>query len=340
MKILLYLLSKIYSFLASLRRFLYESGILKQKELPRPVISIGNLSVGGTGKTPTTIFTAKKLQEKGYRVCVLSRGYKRKKDELVLAERPDETTYEDIGDEPYLILRRGIPVAVYRDRYLAGIEALNRFNPDIFILDDGFQHFQLYRDIDILLVDSTKPFWEDKPLPLGRLREPSTFYIYADCFVVTRFSLLNDKDSFIKNIKHFKKPFFIAYERIDKIVDTEGKIHELGFLSGKRVVVFAGLGNNNQFFETVKKISKQHGFLIEEFLSFPDHYDYKDFTFDEKKIYLTTEKDIIKIKHKNVYALIYDLELDNEYINFILKRIFPKLNERERDGKQLRKTSL
>ncbi len=328
MKILLLILSKIYSFLATLRRFLYDSGILKQKELPRPVISIGNLSVGGTGKTPTTIFTAKTLQKLGYKVCVLSRGYKRKTDKLVVAKRSEEVSYEDIGDEPYLILKRGIPVAVYSDRYIAGLEAIEKINPDIFILDDGFQHFQLYRDVDILLIDATRPFWEDKPLPLGRLREPQSFYIYADCFVITRIEFVNDRESFLKKIKELKKPFFIAREKIEGIIGVDNQFYDFSMLASKKIIVFSGLGNNQQFFKTVEKLAEKYRFEIEKFISLPDHYDYRDFKFEEGKIYLTTEKDIIKIKHKNVYALVYSVVLDDEYIEFILKRIFPKLKKR------------
>ncbi len=334
MKVLLWVLSKVYGFLATLRRFLYDSGIIKQKQLPKPVISIGNLSVGGTGKTPTTIFTAKKLQEKGYKVCVLSRGYKRKTDKLVIAEKPENTSYEEIGDEPYLMLKKGIPVAVYKDRYIAGLKAMEKLNPDIFILDDGFQHFQLYRDVDVLLVDATKPFWEDKLLPLGRLREPPQFYIYADCFVITRSHLIENNENFYKRLEEFKKPYFIAKEKIENIIDTTGKLYRLEFLKGKEVIVFSGLGNNEQFFKTVENLSKQVGFYVKEFISLPDHYDYKDFSFNEKDLYLTTEKDLIKINRNNVFALVYEIEIEKEYIDFIFKKIFPKLDVREKDGKR------
>ena len=323
MKIILWILSKIYGFLATIRRFIYENGLIPQKKLPVPVISIGNLSTGGTGKTPITIFTAKELQKKGLKVCVLTRGYKRKSDKLIIATDYKNTSYEDIGDEPYIMLKHNIPVAVFKDRYKAGLKALNKIKPDIFILDDGFQHYQLYRNIDILTIDATRPFWEDKLLPLGRLREPASFYIYADCFVITKLNILDKEKSksVIEKAKSFNKPVFTAKEKFNTLIDNNGNKLPIDILSGKEIVVFSGLGNNEQFFKTVKELSKKYNFKIKNFISFPDHYDYKDFKPDKDTIYLTTEKDIIKIKQKNIFALVYEIEIEKEYINFLLKKL-------------------
>ncbi len=323
MKIVLWILSKVYGFFATFRRFLYENGLISQKKLPVPVISIGNLSVGGTGKTPVTIYTAKILQKEGFKVCVLSRGYKRKSEKLIVTDTPQNVSYEEVGDEPYIILRHNIPVAVHKDRYKAGLEALKKLNPDIFILDDGFQHYQLYRDTDVLVIDATKPFWKDNLLPLGRLREPPGFYIYSDCFVVTRLTLLEEtqKEKFFEKITEFKKPVFKTTEKIKKLIDTSAKQYPLEILTGKEVIVFSGLGNNQQFFKTVQTLSRKYNFKIKRFIDFPDHYDYKDFNPEEENIYLTTEKDIIKIKNKNVFALVYEIEIEDNYLQFLLKKI-------------------
>ncbi len=325
MKVVYFILTLIYGFLAVLRRYLYEHNILKKKRLPLPVISIGNLSVGGTGKTPLTIFTAKQLQKKKLKPCILSRGYKRKTDETLVVSDGEKifVSWEYAGDEPYIMAKRGIPVVVGRERYKAGLLALDTIKPDLFILDDGFQHFQLERDINILIVDSTNPFWNDYLIPLGRLREPRSFYKYADFFVITKLSNLTQKqkEAFLKEVEKFNKPYFIANEKLSGVIDKDFNRFDFSVLEGKEIVVFAGLGNNEQFFNTVKRLSKEYHFKIKEFISFPDHFDYKEFDLPEADIYLTTEKDIIKIDKENVFAILYDFELDDKYINKICEKI-------------------
>jgi len=125
--------------------------------------------------------------------------------------------YVNSGDEPYLIALNKIPVVVSKSRYEAGLKALENFDVDIFILDDGFQHFQLYRDLDILLINSKKPFWKDKPLPFGRLREPVETYKYADIFVITKAK--EEDKNLIHELKGFGKPFFFAKEISNSITD-------------------------------------------------------------------------------------------------------------------------
>ncbi len=320
---MLNIVSNIYEKLAVIRRKLYYKGILKQKKLPVPVISIGNLSVGGTGKTPLTIFTAKKLQEKGYRVCVLSRGYRRKSRGTVIVSDGKSVfvPWEKAGDEPYLMAKNNIPVVVSHSRYEAGIKALNSFPVDVFLLDDGFQHFQLYRDLDILVVDATKPFWEDKPLPAGRLREPAEFYRFADIIVVNRLNRAKNSEKVLEFLKNSEKQLFISEEKIESITDLK-ESKNLNFLKGKEVGAFSGLGNNQQFFQTVKELSKKVGFTISRFISFPDHYDYRKLALPGKQLWLTTEKDIIKISQKqiekdNIFALKYSIHLPEDFIKYL-----------------------
>ncbi|MBK3332304.1 tetraacyldisaccharide 4'-kinase [Persephonella atlantica] len=320
---MLNIVSNIYEKLAVIRRKLYYKGILKQKKFPVPVISIGNLSVGGTGKTPLTIFTAKKLQEKGYRVCVLSRGYRRKSRGTVVVSDGNSifVPWEEAGDEPYLMAKNNIPVVVSHSRYEAGIKALNSFPVDVFLLDDGFQHFQLYRDLDILVVDATKPFWEDKPLPAGRLREPAEFYRYADVIVVNRLNRAKNPEKVLEFLKNSEKQLFISEEKIENITDLK-KNKNINFLKGKEVGAFSGLGNNGQFFQTVKDLSHKIGFTVSQFISFPDHYSYKKLNLPKKQLWLTTEKDIIKISQKqiekdNIFALKYSLNLPEDFVQYL-----------------------
>ncbi len=321
--IFLNILSKVYNFSASFRRAVYTKKILKPKKLPVPVISIGNLSVGGTGKTPLTIFTAKKLQEKGYRVWVLSRGYKRKSKGTVIVSDGNSifVPWEEAGDEPYLMAKNNIPVVVSYSRYKAGLKALNSFSVDIFLLDDGFQHFQLYRDLDILVVDATKPFWEDKPLPAGRLREPAEFYRFADVIVVNRLSRAKNPEKILEFLKNSEKQLFISEEKIENITDLK-ESKNINFLKGKEVGAFSGLGNNRQFFQTVKDLSHKIGFTVSQFISFPDHYNYKKLNLPKKQLWLTTEKDIIKISQKqiekdNIFALKYSLNLPEDFVQYL-----------------------
>ena len=331
------IISLLYGTLAYIRRFLYEKAFLKKKKLPVPVISIGNLSVGGTGKTPLTIFLAKSLQKKGYTVTVLSRGYRRKSRGTVVVRNRERilTGWEEAGDEPYLIALSGIPVVVSGSRYDAGIKAIKEIKPDIFILDDGFQHYQLYRDIDILVFDATKPFWKDRLLPEGRLREPVSFYRFADVIVVNRLNKTKNPEKITDFLKNTGKKFFISKEKMEKITNIREE-KDLSFLKGKKVGIFSGLGNNTQFFETAIRLSKDLGFKIIEKKSFPDHYDYKKLSLTKKPdIYLTTEKDIIKINQDlidkyRIYALKYSLELDEKFVNYLERKVFSEKIKNEK----------
>ena len=310
----------IYALLAKARRYLYENNIIKKKKLPKPVISIGNLSVGGTGKTPFAIYVSKLLQKNNYKVCVLSRGYKRKSRGTVLVSDSSKiyVNWEYSGDEPYLIALNKIPVVVSKSRYEAGLKALENFDVDIFILDDGFQHFQLYRDLDILLINSKKPFWKDKPLPFGRLREPVETYKYADIFVITKAK--EEDKNLIHELKGFGKPFFFAKEISNSITDFKTE-YPLDFLKNKEVFVFSALANNQQFFDYVLELSKKIGFKTIGFRGFKDHFDYENFDIPDANFYLTTEKDLVKVKDKlkNVYALKYQFKLPLEFDKLILK---------------------
>lgn len=318
----LYPVSILYGFGAIFRRFFYESGLKKKKYLPKKVISVGNLSVGGSGKTPITIEIAQYFQKKSLKPVVLSRGYKRKSKENTIFCN-ENNNWQECGDEPYLMTLKGIKVVVGKDRYKSGVHLLEKDTVDIFILDDGFQHFQLFRDFDILVVDATKPFWKDSLLPTGTLREPKYFCKYADCFVVNRFEFVEDKEKFLKTIQKYKKPFFFSHSKFYGIIDTQGTNYDMDFLKNKTVIVFSGLGNNRQFFHSVRKLAKEYSFNIESEISFSDHYDYKNFFPEKDKIYLTTEKDLVKLKnHKNMYALNYKTVLPKEFYNFMEEKLW------------------
>ena len=326
---ILFFLSEIYGFFAILRRDLYYAGFFRQKALPRPVISVGNISVGGTGKTPIVIHIAKKLQEMGYYVVVLSRGYKRKSRGTVLVSDGKSvfTDWQKAGDEPYLIAKYGIPVVVSEDRYKAGKSILGKIPVDVFILDDGFQHYQLKRNVDIVVVDGTRPFWEDRLLPLGRLREPPEVVIeYADMFILNKLFTLNliERKRLELHLKNYLKPVFSTEEKFEKLTNLEDDF-PLEILYKKKVGIFAGLGNNKQFFRVMDILAKKYKFCITERVSFPDHYDYRNLQLPDVQVdyWITTEKDFIKLiyTHK-ILALKYEVSLSESFFKELLNRIF------------------
>lgn len=311
---LLFPLGLIYGLGAILNRKFYEIGIRKRYKLPVPVVSIGNLSIGGTGKTPTVISVAKYFHSKDKKVLILSRGYKRKSKEILLCNK--NMPVELCGDEPKLMACKDLDVVVSSDRVRGFEFAKDKINPDIVILDDGYQHHPIKKDISILLIDATKPFWEDSLLPSGTLREPKYFFRYADCFVITRFDRVKNKDNFLEKLKAFNKPYFIARERFGELYNSYNRI-DFSSLKGKSVVVMAGIGNNQQFFDKMKEFSLKYGFYIEEFLDFPDHYNYRDFIPDVNKTYITTEKDIVKLNFPNIYAVNYSFDFDTEFYRYL-----------------------
>ncbi|MGH9637886.1 MAG: tetraacyldisaccharide 4'-kinase, partial [Candidatus Angelobacter sp.] len=183
--------SVVYLLIATLRDRLYSKAWLAARALDRPVISVGNLSVGGTGKTPTTLWLAQRLTARGLKVGILSRGYKRRESHPVIldfAGDPSQCTVTGsevlvAGDEPAMMACiYGQTVSVAKDRFKAGTELLHRQAIDVFIMDDGFQHRKLKRDLDLVLLGSELPGWV---LPCGPFRESKRALHRADCFLLT-----------------------------------------------------------------------------------------------------------------------------------------------------------
>jgi tetraacyldisaccharide 4'-kinase len=174
-------MSALFSAVVAARNALYDVGVLKQQRLLRPVVSVGNISVGGAGKTPFVILLAELLRQRGLRVDVLSRGYGRETSGVLVVDAGGAPA--QFGDEPLLIARRlpDVPVIVGESRFQAGLEAERRFESDVHLLDDGFQHRGLARDFDIVLL--SRRDLDDRLLPSGRLREPLSSLTRADAAV-------------------------------------------------------------------------------------------------------------------------------------------------------------
>ena len=186
-----YLLSRLYELAVRVRLALFKIGWLQQHQLSCPVISVGNLTLGGTGKTPFVAYLAKVLLQLGHRPSIISRGYKgtmEKKGGLASDGIRMLVDAESCGDEPYMLAQtlEGVPIAVARDRFTAGKLLEKQFGELVHILDDGFQHLRLGRNLNSLLIDGTDPFGNGHLIPKGKLREPFSAIARADLVVITR----------------------------------------------------------------------------------------------------------------------------------------------------------
>jgi len=268
--------SRFYGLGAGLRRTLYTRGLLRTKKLPAPVISVGNITVGGTGKTPVVACLAALWRDRGKRVAILSRGYggliqapTRLSDGERLYRKPPE-----VGEEPYWLAKALPGVAVYTgaDRYAAGLAAWEEFKPDLFLLDDGFQHFQLHRDLDLVLLDAAYPFGNGYLLPRGPLREPLTALNAAQAIILTRFDHLRHQANLLAIQKCFPDKMVLTAS-ISPVGVTSypgGQTEAPEVVGHRALMAFAGLARPEVFTTTLQDLRVD---LI-GFRAFPDHHTY------------------------------------------------------------------
>ncbi len=261
----------------ALRRAAYRQGWLKTRRLSRPVVSVGNLTVGGSAKTPMVAWIAARLLGRGWKPAVLTRGYGRRAGGEIIALAPGPARAPkaiEVGDEPALLARAlpEVPIIVCADRYRAGRLAEERFNVDAHILDDGFQHLALARDLDVVLLDVTQEFSERALLPAGKLREPSTALERAHIVVLTRVDLGDPRP--IEDLVARTNPqakVFHSTTGLCSLAELEtGRRCPAETFQGKPVVAFCGIGNPRAFFADLKKWRFT---TVEEFV-FPDHTAY------------------------------------------------------------------
>ena len=315
------IISKGYSGIVKIRESLYKKGLFKSEKLPCIVISIGNITVGGTGKTPMTIYLAELMKDFGLKVVVVSRGYKGKAEKtggIVSNGKKMCMDAVDAGDEPCMIAARlkGVPVIIGQDRFMAGSVAVKQFNPDVIILDDAFQHLQIQRDINLVLLDNNLPFGNKHLLPRGILREPVSALKRGDAFVLTRADCtnnglpeeLNKIACCIPVFRAFHVPYLnsvvkccTSVAKLKTVSKTQLKDSQnLNILKNKKLFLFSGIAKNRDFYNSVYLIEKE----IKGFLEFPDHYFYTNN--DIKRIIqsaiesdadciVTTEKDYMRI---------------------------------------------
>ena len=316
-------LSYIYGFGLRVNLWMYKAGILSARKLDCCVISIGNITVGGTGKTPTAQRVAMTIKNMGYRVVVLNRGYRAHWDKPIGVVSDGEKIYMnsyEAGDEAYLMAKTmpGIPVVIGRNRDVTGSYAVEKLNAEVIIMDDGFQHWQLKRDMDIVLVDTQNLFGNGVLLPGGAMREPLSHLNRADILLFTR----SDRSSQLtragleESIRQYNKTAPIVEsihhaKEFVEIADWYKEIQEkpvlLEELKGKRVVVFSAIGNPSSFEQNVSGC----GLDIVEAIRYPDHHDYDMPEMQyigerarelKAEALITTGKDAVKIPTEFIYS--------------------------------------
>jgi len=313
----LFVLSRGYGWIMGVRERLYVRGVLPSRSLPCRVVSIGNLVAGGTGKTPMTIFVARLIQSLGYRVVVVSRGYRGRMEPsggVVSDGRTILAGPEDAGDEPYLMAKilTGIPVVVGRRRWEAGMLAVQRFDPHCIVLDDAFQHRRLQRDLDVVLLDSRSPVGNGHLLPRGRLREPLSALQRAQAVVFTRCQAPVGPD-LLKRLPAHCRVFYSVHTPLIRAStapagDASSDVTAMAMLHGRRVLAFAGLADNRQFFDLLR----QSGCRTTRTLAFADHHRYTVGDLDHisrmavetgADVLVTTFKDWVKLENVRSWPL-------------------------------------
>lgn len=306
----LYWIAGLYGLTTQVRRWCYRHGWLVTARLPCPVISVGNLTVGGTGKTPFVIFLAQRLVAKGLRVAILSRGYKRTSHAshvLVSDGAHILADSSESGDEPFLMAQRcpQTVVAVGANRVALGRWVLQQHPVDCMILDDGFQHLALHRDVDLVLLDATDAVGLDALLPAGRLREPLQELDRASAVVITRADSRHDVDAIRSRLRRMPCDSDNAIEVVFRpesfIAIGSGASQVIEWGKGKKAWLVSGIGNSLSFRRSAESIGVE---IVGETM-FEDHHRYSQREIGEVRnkvrgsgsdFVLTTEKDGGKLK--------------------------------------------
>jgi len=298
-----------YGIIARLRARCYHGGWLAERRLPVPVVSIGNLTVGGTGKTPIVIRLAEWLLAEGKRVAVLSRGYRRSSPEPKLLVSNGERLLvgpREAGDEPYLIASRcpKAVVAVGADRYELGRWVLSRFPVDCVLLDDGFQHLALHRDVNLLLIDATDADGLAAVVPAGRLREPVDAAARATLIIVTRADAAAQVAQVVQRLRaavgHMPDPVQTRFRAEGLVSVTSGESRSLPWCRAKTALLCSGIGHAASFRATAEGL----GLRVLDEIRYPDHHLYTMRDADQLRaragqlkadVVVTTEKDAGKL---------------------------------------------
>ena len=319
----LYVFSLIYAGLVNLKLAGYRVGVFRHRKLDCFVISLGNVTVGGTGKTPTAQRLATDIRDMGYHVVILNRGYRAKwhgKVGIVSDGKRLHMTAAEAGDEAFMLAKHlpNVPVLIGADRSVTGKYAIEHFGAEVAILDDGYQHWQLERDMDILLVDAVNVFGNGYILPRGTLREPVSHISRADVCLMTKVDQAADGScEYIRKTVRKNNPGAQILESIhqprcfiplaDWYVDIAGDGIDVDQMRGKKIMAVSAIGNPASFEQTLSDL----GAVIIESLRYPDHHDYNmremtDVLHQAKNMgaeaIVITEKDAVKVPAELIQA--------------------------------------
>lgn len=322
LSLILFPLSIIFYIISRLRHFLYQIKIFKSYKLPVPLVIVGNISVGGVGKTPLTKYLALELNHLGINVGVILRGYKSniKYPQVVLATDDSDI----VGDEALIYAQNNIKVAIGKNRYLTGLKLLKEF-PDIqlIISDDGLQHYSLLRDYEITVIDTNRMFGNRFLLPMGPLREKISRLNQVNAIVLNGNTNLNQKN-IINKIQEQNPKMIIVEQKIilDKIYNpTTKEIANVNMLNKFNILALAAIGNPKRFFSFITHC----GIRLKKELSFPDHYNFKENDIpSDYDVILVTEKDYVKLAKFNnakIWVVLIQPELNNPDLILQIKNL-------------------
>jgi len=326
-------------------RYRTDRDLKEIKTLPLPVISVGNITTGGTGKTPAVIAIANEAKRRGQSPCVLTRGYRGRLRGPVFVSEENYAT--DVGDEPLLISSRlhSVPVVKCPDRYEGGIFALENLEdrPSLFILDDGFQHRRLHRDMDVVLINAQDPFGGNRLLPFGRLREPLEELSRSGCIVITKAAGTDEGaiETLSADIRkynchvpihvssHMSSHVMTGVSHHAKAGDRDGGLMPLEWLSGRKVFAFCAIAGPESFMRSLREA----GAIVTGNRTFRDHHVFKPS--DMASItalaresgadwIMTTEKDIMRLRAleelpANCASLGIEFQVEKEFYDYIFQ---------------------
>lgn len=336
--LILFLLSLIYRLIITIQR---KKGYIKRYSQAF-LLAIGNITTGGTGKTEVASFLAAIFKKK---TSIILRGYKgnSQQEAQIVSKNSDVQT---VGDEALLLAERFKETVIISKKKRKGVELAVQKKKCLIILDDGFQHWDLKRDMNLVLIDYTNPFGNYNLLPAGILREPLTALKYADGILITKYGkklkdlsyVLNKLSTYDKSLSHLMDtirkfnpdcPIFVSDYKLNKIL-YKGKPFQLNKVKNKRLILLSGIGNPDYFISQVKEYLRP---VKLETLLFSDHYYYteKDISLITKKLkeeydyVITTEKDFVKLKKFNLSPMVFQIRLNifqkDKFVKFIKDRI-------------------
>ncbi len=335
----LILLSYVYGSVVKVRYYMFEKKIFSSKKVPCKTIAVGNLTVGGTGKTPFVVYLAKLMRRFGISVVIASRGYGSNMERVGCVVGDGVSHLKNVfnaGDEPYLItkLLKKVPVIIGKNKFEVGMKAVRIFDPDVIIYDDAFQHIGVKYDLNLVLMDSKSPLGNGFMLPRGILRGPISALRRADALIFTRNSGKRPHLGYNNSLPKFSCSHRLILRTIigGGLYDSESN----HVCRNRNIVAFSGIANNSEFYEELIQL----GFSLRGKISFEDHHKYNPEDIEKILILLkqtktrfiaTTDKDYVKLENRFFFPvplLVFGVDInftsfesESRFINFILNFI-------------------